>query len=354
MSFLSMADCRKPFCGDEGDITMTARSASAWVFMCAIATLATPLDGLTGAGAGTAHVQQPQPPPPQSGAPPAGGRQGRGGGGRGGAPIPFDNFTGFDRIFDGATLTNWDGDPVFWRVEGGSIVGESTPEKPLGENTFLIYRGSEPDNFELKLEFRMNSTNSGVQYRSRQLTGAVGKWVLCGYQADIDFNNSYTGMLYEERGRPGFLAPRGTVQYAGPSTTQQGQCSSGQPVAPRGQGGRGGDAGRGAADPQRAGGPPPPTAPAAAPTAPAPLRGQIAQVEDAEALRGIIRVNDWNQLHIIARGNTLIHLLNGHVTAIFVDDDQANRSMKGLLGVQLHTGPPMKVEFRNVYLKNIR
>jgi 3-keto-disaccharide hydrolase len=284
-----------------------------------------------------AQVQQQQPPPTQTGAPPAGGRQGRGGGGgRGGAPIPFDNFTGFEKIFDGTTLKNWDGDPAFWRAENGTIVGESTAEKPVTENTFLIYRGSEPDNFELKLEFRMNSTNSGVQYRSRQLTGAVGKWVMCGYQADIDFANAYTGMLYEERGRPGFLAPRGTVQYAGPNDVKQGQCSSGQPVAARGQG---------------AGGPP-----AAAPATPAapPLRGQIGQIEDSEVLRAIIKVNDWNQFHVIARGNTLIHLLNGHVTAIFVDDDQANRSMKGLIGVQLHVGAPMKVEFRNIYLKNLR
>jgi hypothetical protein len=264
----------------------------------------------------------------------------RGGGGRGGAPIPFDNVTGFDKIFDGATLTNWDGDPGFWRVENGSIVGETTPDKPLSENTFLIYRGSEPDNFELKLEFRMNSTNSGVQYRSRQLTGAVGKWVLCGYQADIDFANAYTGMLYEERGRPGFLAPRGTVQYAGPNEVKQGQCSSGQPVAARGQG-----AGRAGGDAAATPPPPPP---------PAPLRGQIGQVEDGEALRAIIKINDWNQFQVIARGNTLIHLLNGHVTAVFVDDDQANRAMKGLIGVQLHVGAPMKVEFRNIYLKNLR
>ena len=320
---------------------MKTRTKSAVVIACGLAMLAV-VDG---------QVQQQQPPPP-TGTPPAGGGQGRrgGGGGRGGAPIPFDNYTGFDRIFDGATLTNWDGDPTFWRVEGGAIVGETTAEKPLSENTFLIYRGSEPDNFELKLEFKMNSTNSGVQYRSRQLAGAVGKWVLCGYQADIDFDNRYTGMLYEERGRPGFLAPRGTVQYAGPNDTKQGQCSSGQPVAARGQGA--GRAGReagpgGAVDSQRAGGPPPTTPPASP-------RGQIGQIEDAEALRGIIKVNDWNQLHIIARDSTLIHLLNGHVTAVFVDDDQANRSMKGLLGVQLHMGPPMKIEFRNIYLKNIR
>ena len=313
-------------------MNLKMRTTSVAVTMCGLAMLAV-LQG---------QVQQP-PPPTQTGAPAAGGRQGRGGGGRGGAPIPFDNFTGFDKIFDGTTLTNWEGDPTFWRVEAGTIVGESTPEKPVTENTFLIYRGGEPDNFELKLEFRMNSTNSGVQYRSRQLTGAVGKWVLCGYQADIDFSNSYTGMLYEERGRPGFLAPRGTVQYAGPNDVKQGQCSSGQPVAPRGQG-----AGRtGAAGAPAAGAP-------AQPAAPAPLRGQIGQLADGEALRGIIKVNDWNQLHIIARGTTLMHLLNGHVTAVFVDDDQANRSMKGLLGVQIHTGPPMKIEFRNIYLKNLK
>ena len=312
------------------------RTKSAIVFACGLA-MFTVVQGQV--------QQQQQPPPTQTGAPAAGrqGGRGGGGGGRGGAPIPFDNVTGFDKIFDGATLTNWDGDPGFWRVEGGSIVGETTPDKPLSENTFLIYRGSEPDNFELKLEFKMNSTNSGVQYRSRQLTGAVGKWVLCGYQADIDFANAYTGMLYEERGRPGFLAPRGTVQYAGPNDVKQGQCSSGQPVAPRGQG-----AGRAGGD--AAATPPPP----AAPPPPAPLRGQIGQVEDGETLRAIIKINDWNQFQVIARGNTLIHLLNGHVTAVFVDDDQANRAMKGLIGVQLHVGAPMKVEFRNIYLKNLR
>jgi hypothetical protein len=311
------------------------RTKSAIVFACGLA-MFTVVQG---------QVQQQQPPPTQTGAPPAGrqGGRGGGGGGRGGAPIPFDNVTGFDKIFDGTTLTNWDGDPGFWRVENGSIVGETTPDKPLSENTFLIYRGSEPDNFELKLEFKMNSTNSGVQYRSRQLTGAVGKWVLCGYQADIDFANAYTGMLYEERGRPGFLAPRGTVQYAGPNDVKQGQCSSGQPVAPRGQG-----AGRAGGD--AAATPPPPAAPPPPPL----LRGQIGQVEDGEALRAIIKINDWNQFQVIARGNTLIHLLNGHVTAVFVDDDQANRAMKGLIGVQLHVGAPMKVEFRNIYLKNLR
>src|SRR4051812_48088120 len=82
------------------------------------------------------------------------------------APLPYDDHGGFTRIFDGTTLKGWDGDPTFWRVEGGAIVGQSTPEKKVERNTFMIWRGGEPKDFELKVEFRMNSTNSGIQYRS--------------------------------------------------------------------------------------------------------------------------------------------------------------------------------------------
>ena len=74
----------------------------------------------------------------------------------------------------------------------------------------------------------------------------------------------------------------------------------------------------------------------------------------ADALKAFIKVNDWNQFHVIARNNTLIHILNDHITAVFIDDDQANRSMKGLIGLQIHVGPPMKIEFRNIYLKTVR
>jgi hypothetical protein len=265
-------------------------------------------------------------------APAAGGSQasGRGRGApQGGAPIAFDDHTGFRSIFDGKTLTGWDGDPTFWRAENGAIVGESTPEKVIAQNTFLIYRGGEPADFELKIEFRINSANSGVQYRSVQLpeggAESIGKWVLKGYQADIDFANQYTGMLYEERGRA-FLALRGSLSYIGPN----------QPAARGRQ--------QGAA-----------TAPAASPAAavPASVRGPIGQLEAGDALKGYIRVNDWNQLHIVARGNVLIHVLNGHVTAVFVDDDEVGRSLKGLMGLQIHMGPPMKVEFRNIFLKTL-
>ena len=241
-----------------------------------------------------------------------------GGGGRGGAPIPFEERTGFRQIFDGTRLGQWEGEPAFWRVENGAIVGETTAANPLKSNTFLVWRGGEPADFELKLEFRINATNSGVQYRSVEVPEA-GKFVLKGYQADIDFNNQYTGMLYEERGRA-FLAPRGTFGYVGPNQPPAGQ---------RGQ-----------------------APPASTPTAAGP-RGQLGALENGDALRAFIKQNDWNQFQVIARGNVLVHILNGHVTALFLDDDATNRAMKGLIGLQLHVGDPMKVEFRNIWLKTL-
>jgi hypothetical protein len=132
--------------------------------------------------------------------------------------LVMDDHTGFESIFDGMTLKGWDGDPQFWRVENETIIGESTAEKPVKVNTFLIWRGGQPKDFELKLEYRLNSTNSGVQYRSVELP-EVGKWVLKGYQADIDFANQFTGQLYEERGR-GFLAMCGQITRLQPGKKQ--------------------------------------------------------------------------------------------------------------------------------------
>jgi hypothetical protein len=178
-----------------------------------------------------AGAQQPPPAQPPAGQPPAGRGEGRrGGGGRGPAPIAYEDRTGFQPIFDGTSMKGWDGDPAYWKVEGGALVGESTEANPVKQNTFLIYRGGEPADFELKVEFRINATNSGVQYRSVQVPSdeKTGKWVLKGYQADIDIANQYTGMLYEERGR-GFLATRSRPT----SRTRTGINSTSSPAAAR-------------------------------------------------------------------------------------------------------------------------
>ena len=152
--------------------------------------------------------------------------------------------------------------------------------------------------FDLKLEFRMNSTNSGVQYRSAELPGA-GKWVLRGYQADIDFANNFTGALYEERGPRGLITRRGDMV----------QIEKRQ--RPR----------------------------------------VIGRLRDGDEIKKHIKINDWNRLHVVARGNVLMHILNGYVSSVVVDDDAPNRVDQGLIGLQIHQGDAMKVEFRNLYLK---
>jgi 3-keto-disaccharide hydrolase len=258
-----------------------------------------------------ASLNAKQQAPPQPGAGSGQGRGGRGGGPRGAEPLVVDDLTGFQSIFDGKTLTGWDGDPSFWKVANGAIVGESTPTNAVKENTFLIWRGGEPRDFELKVQFKINSTNSGIQIRSVHLPQGTqvaqraieGKWVLKGYQADIDFANQFTGQIYEERGR-GFLAMRGQAVYV----------PDGEGARPR-------------------------------------IIGNLQQSPDE--LKAVIKQNDWNHVHLIARGNTITQILNGAVTSIVIDDDTKNRAMGGLIGFQLHVGEPMKLELRNIALKTV-
>src|SRR5581483_5281181 len=130
-------------------------------------------------------------------------------------PIEGDE-AGFEPIFDGKSFHNWDGDPKYWRVENSCMVGEITPETIVKSNTFIIWRGGAPRDFELKADYRITAGgNSGINYRSVQVPDAVtpsNKFVLKGYQADIDGKNQYTGQNYEEKGRL-FLAERGQITH---------------------------------------------------------------------------------------------------------------------------------------------
>ena len=112
-------------------------------------------------------------------------------------PAPADE-EGFVEIFDGKTLDGWDGDPIYWSVVDGVITGTITPETLLERNTFLIWRGGTPGDFELKLEYRVSAEgNSGINYRSAEVDGLP--WALKGYQLDIDGKGRWTGQNYEER-----------------------------------------------------------------------------------------------------------------------------------------------------------
>jgi hypothetical protein len=219
-------------------------------------------------------------------------------------PLDLADRTGFTSIFDG-TMKNWDGDPALWKAENSLLVGETTEKTALKENSFVIWRGGEPADFELKVEFKLNSTNSGIQIRSQHLPagseGVVGKWVLKGYQADIDFTNQFSGMFYEERGR-GFIMRRGQMVHIAPDASRR-------------------------------------------------VIGNLER--NADELKPLIKAGDWNHVHVIARGNTLVNIVNGHVMAVVIDDDAKGRALKGLLGFQIHTGPPMRIEFRNILLKTL-
>jgi hypothetical protein len=215
-------------------------------------------------------------------------------------PTPATNDqSGFETIFDGKTLDGWEGDPKYWRVENGCLVGEVTPETLLKENSFIIWRGGTTRDFELKVEYRISAYgNSGINYRSDPVVNSP--FALRGYQADIDGENHYTGQNYEERGRT-FLALRGDISRADADGKSR----------------------------------------------------IIGSVGDKDALAAFAKNKDWNEYHLIVRGSTLIHLLNGHLMSVVVDDDPVRRKFDGSLGVQVHIGPPMKIEYRNFRLKKV-
>ena len=212
---------------------------------------------------------------------------------------------GFVPIFDGKTLTGWEGDPKYWRVVDGVMTGEITPDTLIKSNTFLIWRGGSPRDFELKVDYRITTGgNSGINYRSVVVPDAVtpaNKFAMRGYQCDIDGQNRYTGNNYEEKGRL-FLAVRGQVTSAVTGTRT--------PLV-------------------------------------------ISNLGDNKELAALL-TTDWNSIYLAVRGNTLMHSINRRLMSVTVDDDPAGRRMEGLIGVQVHVGGPMKIEYRNWRIRNLQ
>ena len=216
------------------------------------------------------------------------------------APALAADDTGFVPIFNGKTLDGWDGDPSWWQVEDGAITGRTSAEKPIKVNTFLVWRQGEVDDFELRFEYRIEGGNSGVQYRSFENKKEWGRWVVGGYQADIDAADAYTGSLYGERYR-GMLATRGEKTVIGDDHKPK----------------------------------------------------VVGQIGDREQLKGFVKHGDWNEYRIVARGNRSVLAINGQLMAECIDEDKADRRRAGILALQLHVGPPMKVQFRNIRLKRL-
>lgn len=207
---------------------------------------------------------------------------------------------GFKPIFDGKTLDGWKSpNMTYWSVTDGSITARSTQQNPCKANQFLIWQLGQVDDFELKLKYRITgaqSANSGIQIRSR--VEEDGHAV--GYQADIDMAGRYAGALYDELGR-GMLAERGqktVIDTEGKMTHSS--------------------------------------------------------LGDSNALMSNIKMNDWNDYHIIAQGSRIVLKVNGKVTAEVIDNDEKNADHSGVLALQLHSGPPMTVQFKDIQLKRLK
>ena len=199
-------------------------------------------------------------------------------------------------IFNGTSLDGWEGKAEFWSVQDGAIVGLTTPEKPTKGNTFLIYRKAPVGDFELDLDYRITGGNSGIQYRSKDM----GDSVVGGYQADFEAGTGFSGILYEERGR-GILTQRG----ARTKITADGKKTAGEPI------------------------------------------GNAAELQKA------IKPGEWNHYRIVAHGPKLAHFINGQLMSETVDEEEGKRAVEGILALQLHAGPPMKVEFKDIKLKKL-
>jgi hypothetical protein len=200
-------------------------------------------------------------------------------------------------LFNGRDLSGWEGDPQVWSIEDGAIVGRTTADAPIKNNTFLIWKDGKLGDFRLRLEYRIEGGNSGVQYRSKVVDAE--KWIVGGYQADIDSKPVYTGILYDERGR-GILAERGeraTIDENGKRTATR--------------------------------------------------------FADAAELLKSVKSDGWNEYVIEARGPHLRHTINGKLMSETVDNEKEKGAASGILALQVHQGPPMTVQFRNIQLERL-
>src|SRR5689334_4379859 len=231
------------------------------------------------------------------------------------SPMDFNDHDGYVPLFDGVSLKGWDGNPKFWRVENGAIVGESTPQNPSG-NSYIVYRNLEAKDFTLKFEIKVEGDGgSGIQYRSKtgipwlapirpEVIANAGpvnlNWMMTGPQADFWPSRVYTGQFYSENTPMRILAWRGQVVEGFSEKRKR-------------------------------------------------LMGTIG---DRQALGALVKMEDWNDYTIIARGGVCMHIVNGQIMAVMVDDDPASsNNQSGLIGIEIEA--TTKVAVKDLWLKKL-
>jgi hypothetical protein len=209
-------------------------------------------------------------------------------------------------LFNGKDLQGWDGDPKLWSVKDGVLHGETTAENPAKGNTFIIWKDGKTKDFDLRLSFRCNATNnSGIQYRSKHITdGNVrNPWVVRGYQHELRNESklpSVAGFIYDEGGK------RGRICLVGEKAVWE---KDGKKV--------------------------------------------VGNLIDQEGYKKLFKLDDWNDVVIIAKGNHIQHFLNSTLIVDFTDNEPQLALTEGVLALQLHAGNPMWVDFKNIRLKDL-
>ncbi len=214
---------------------------------------------------------------------------------------------GMKTIFNGKDLAGWEGDPRLWSVKDGAIRGETTKEKRANGNTFLIWQGGRTKDFDLRLSFKVSTqNNSGIQYRSRHITGKVrNPWIVRGYQHEIRNSNkmpNVAGFIYAEGGKRGRM------------------CLAGQKVL-WGQDGK---------------------------------KQVLGSVISADEFSKLFTVDDWNDVIIRAKGNHIQHFMNGRLILDCTDKHPERALLEGVLALQLHAGAPMWCEFKNIRIGELK
>src|SRR5262245_47686940 len=280
------------------------------------------------------------------------GGRGQGGGlGRGAQPVAYDDYTGYVKLWDGQTFKGWDGETDVWSIDNGAIHADTT-KTPGQHHIHYVGPGAIMKDFDFKVEVRISEAgaNGGIQYRSRLLHpahggsienpmgkplppgvttlaqaiasgvtavppppadaaarggrggggGAPNPWQVSGYQFDMDSGNSYTGGLYEGQGRGIVNLPGGIAELLPGRTNARIGTVVDNPAQ---------------------------------------------FVKPHKGLDG-----EWNQFEIIARGNTLTHIVNGHVITVTIDDNPQDRAAQGILSLQLEGNG--QIWYRNVYVKH--
>lgn len=220
---------------------------------------------------------------------------------------------GFKSLFNGNDLTGWEGNPKLWSVKDGTITGitGSDADTKIKHNTFLVYTNAPVSDFELRLSYKIVGGNSGIQYRSKVLRKGEFGPIVGGYQADFEAGKTYSGILYEEQGR-GILAQRGQKTVIKEVEEEKnGKVSKKTKVE------------------------------------------VVGSVGDTKEIQSKIKNEDWNEYVVIAKGNHLKHFINGVQTVDVVDEQPAKAAKSGVLALQIHVGPPMNVQFKDIRIKNL-